>query len=127
MAQVSNAQKLSAFNLGAIAKKVKKVESYDERAERIKKEKINFVELKRFIDDTHPTQEITENGAIQVQPFSITEDIGHLFQCCGEPETTNLAKQLGVGPSLFLMTTKFMSILFAILAVFNMPILYFYS
>jgi len=37
-----------------------------------------------------------------------------------------MARQIGVGPTLFLMTTKAMSVLFLILFLINLPVLNFF-
>lgn len=41
-------------------------------------------------------------------------------------EPTELAKELGVGPTLFLMSTRAMAILFMVLTVLNIPLFAFY-
>lgn len=41
-------------------------------------------------------------------------------------ETTDMAKQLGVGPSLFLMSTKAYAWFFLFLTILNIPVMLFY-
>ena len=65
--------------------------------------------------------------------FGLCEEIGvlhlSLFKkilVCINPNTENLAKNLGLGPSLFLMSTKMMGWFFLFLFLFNVPVMYFY-
>ena len=47
-------------------------------------------------------------------------------KCCSKP-TTEMAKQIGVGPTLFLMSTKALAWFFLFLTLINIPVLLFYS
>lgn len=61
--------------------------------------------------------------------FDITDTIGanSLFVCCGVPKTPNkLAKEIGIGASMFLMSTKALTVLFLCLTILNIPIFMFY-
>jgi hypothetical protein len=59
--------------------------------------------------------------------FGIFDSIGyHPFsQCCQSP-ITPLAKELGIGPSLFLLSTKSLAYLFLILTIINIPVYIFF-
>jgi hypothetical protein len=56
------------------------------------------------------------------------ENLGALpvCKCCKKP-TSDMAKQIGIGPSLFLMSTKALAWFFLFLSIVNIPILLFYS
>jgi len=45
---------------------------------------------------------------------------------CGIAKPSEMAGQIGLGPSLFLMSTKAMAIFFMCLTIVNLPLLYFY-
>jgi hypothetical protein len=49
-----------------------------------------------------------------------------MHKCC-LGETTDLAKQIGIGASLFLMSTKALAVFFFVLFVVNLPVMLFYS
>lgn len=104
---------------------------------------MDYVELMRYIENTHPTVELSD-AAIQKkiergildpdQPeiafhaFPICDNIGTLrpaVGCC-PMETTEMAKQLGLGPTLFLMSTKAMSWFFLFMTILNVPVMAFY-
>lgn len=56
------------------------------------------------------------------------DSIGNLLCCQDEDGPSLLARQLDLGPSLFLMSTKALAFLFTALAIFNIPVLaFFYS
>jgi hypothetical protein len=76
-----------------------------------------------------------ENGkeVIKYKRYELCEEIGtlslSLFKkicICVNPNTENLAKSLGLGPSLFLMSTKMMGWFFLFLFLFNVPVMFFY-
>jgi hypothetical protein len=50
-----------------------------------------------------------------------------MMKCCDSP-VTPLAKEIGLGPTMFLMSTKALSILFFFLTIINLPVyLFFYQ
>ena len=70
---------------------------------------------------------------IKNKSYGLCEEIGTLHLSllkkicfCINPDTENLAKSLGLGPSLFLMSTKMMGWFFLFLFLFNVPVMYFY-
>lgn len=65
----------------------------------------------------HPT-----NGG---KKFGICDSVGYL-KCCGKAEITELAKEIGVGPALFLMSTKSLTIFFLLISIINVPVYFFY-
>jgi len=106
-------------------------------------EKIDYVETMRYIENTHPTIELDEKAIeervkkgllhedepeIAFHSFSLCGTLGTLrpaMACC-PMETTEMAKQLGVGPTLFLMSTKALSCFFLFLTILNVPVMAFY-
>jgi hypothetical protein len=51
-------------------------------------------------------------------PLTLHQDEGGEY----EIQITNMSKQIGLGPSLFLLNTKAFMYLFAILSIVNIPI-----
>lgn len=61
------------------------------------------------------------------EQFSFFERLGYLpFMSCMVSEPTQLAAEIGVGPTLFLMSTRAMAILFFILTFVNIPLFSYY-
>ncbi len=96
-------------------------------------EELSYIKLVNHINLNHPS---TEEG----ERFSICEYIGSFpfFFCCFKTKTNTrlaveeidiprVAQQLGLGPTLFLMTTKSLAWLFFLLTLLNTPILIFYA
>ena len=48
------------------------------------------------------------------------------MNCCKQDDTSDLARAIGIGPALFLMTTKAMGWFFFFISILNLPVLYFY-
>ena len=64
---------------------------------------------------------------VENEVFKYTEPLGYLpFMECCVSEPTQLAKELGVGPTLFLMSTRAMAGLFFILTLVNIPLFGYY-
>ena len=84
--------------------------------------------MKEYTEKDQSGKDVIKNKA-----FGLCEEIGTLNlslfkKCCVciNPNTENLAKGLGLGPSLFLMSTKMMAWFFLFIFLFNVPVLYFY-
>ena len=61
--------------------------------------------------------------------FGICDELGgHSWCCCctNRIKVTDMAKAIGVGPTLFLMSTKSLACLFFILTIINIPVYMFY-
>jgi hypothetical protein len=60
--------------------------------------------------------------------FGICDTVGgHDFWCCcRSKEVSEMSKEIGVGATLFLMSTKSLSILFFFLTIINIPVYMFY-
>ena len=89
-------------------------------------EKISLTKLRRHVESTHPCKKMPDGT---VEQFSINENLGDLpvSKCCRK-DTTEMAKQIGIGPALFLMSTKALSYFFLFLTILNIPIfIFFYS
>ena len=101
-------------------------------------EKIHYTRLKMHIKVSHPFDPQTQ------ETFSLNADLGSLpVLCCGredvdDPENpgsnkriakvTPLAQQLGLGATLFMMTTKAMFWFFLWISILNIPtMLFFYT
>ena len=92
----------------------------------------------RHIELNHPTYELTDGKSadkydedapdLTYSRFGLCGDLGTLrshCECCPQ-QTTEMAKQLGVGPTLFLMSTKALSCFFIFLTILNIPVIGFY-
>lgn len=73
-------------------------------------DKIEYIKLVRHIQKHHPTKLVDKDGGKADRArFGICDPLGALGLCScrsGAKRTTEMAHQLGVGPTLFLMTTK---------------------
>ena len=66
---------------------------------------------------------------INGQTFSIFEPDGNnaCFVCCGNKKgISKLAQEIGVGSTMFLMSSKAMSLLFFIFMILHLPVYVFY-
>jgi hypothetical protein len=80
----------------------------------------------------HPrnSEDVVENkdGKITRKTFSIFGKIGSFgFMKCCASDTTPMAKEIGIGATMFLMTTKSLSWFFLILTIINLPLFAFYG
>jgi hypothetical protein len=84
-------------------------------------ESISYMKLQKHIQQNHPMNEKGER-------FSIFESIGFLRCPCIQKnkEILHFSQQLGLGASLFLMTTKALAILFFVLSILNLPVMLIY-
>ena len=94
-------------------------------------EKLNYTELMAHIRNTHPTNDEAPNAEdADYVMFSICDRLGSLkpsIPCCKTDTPTLMARQLGLGPTLFLMSTKAFACLFFFLTILNIPVLMFYA
>ena len=95
-------------------------------------DEITYDKLVRFIEQNHPTKVVEakegeENTKSRQESFSIFEDVGTLkvVKCCNE-RISPMAIELGIGPTLFLLSTKAMAWFFFFLTIINLPLFYFY-
>ena len=86
--------------------------------------KISLIELQRHVENLHPTKtQILENGQQEKVPFGVIENLGTLMPLKSwMGQTSPMARQLGVGPTLFLMSTKALAWFFLFLTCLNIPI-----
>ena len=94
--------------------------------------KVDYIKLLIYINQYHPTRERGENKAEDNIPkemsFGMWESIGSLQICkCCQGDTTDMAKQIGIGATLFLMSTKALAVFFFVLFLINIPLLIFYK
>lgn len=91
-------------------------------------QEITYDKLKEHIKKNHPTKLVKEgDDADKIRYFSIFESLGLLpiMMCCNK-KPSPLAQELGIGASLFLMTTRSLGTFFVILTIINIPIFAFY-
>jgi hypothetical protein len=73
------------------------------------------------IDEAHP-------GELKSVSFGLWEDLGSLpASKRWVKKTSEMAKQIGVGPALFLMSTRAFSWFFLFLTILNIPVMLFYG
>lgn len=93
-------------------------------------EKISYQELMKYIYKVHPTKITGQGLEVRREKFGVCESLGSLQMCtCKQnraKETTQMARQIGVGPTLFLMTTKAFSQLFFFLSILYIPLIFIY-
>ena len=80
-------------------------------------DEISFVKLQRHINEYHPRDEN--------QPFGICDHLGR-YSLCGRTKVSLMAKELGLGPAIFLMSTKALTLLFFFLTIINVPVYAFF-
>ena len=80
-------------------------------------DEISFVKLQRHINEYHPRDEN--------QPFGICDHLGR-YSLCGKTKVSLMAKELGLGPAIFLMSTKALTLLFFFLTIINLPVYAFF-
>lgn len=89
-------------------------------------ERISYVKLLRHIENHHPCKNVDSNKV----KFNFCDHLGSLpFCCCGSRKVSEMAQQIGIGPTLFLMSTKALSWFFFFLTLVNAPVflLYYYG
>ena len=89
------------------------------------------IDLQRHYEENHPTktEEVKDGKNIGKcgVPFDIKDELGMLMPLKDlTPDTTDMAKQIGIGQSLFLLSTKAYAWLFVFLTILNLPIFTFY-
>lgn len=90
---------------------------------------VSHIRLTRHIENHHPTKTVTDDdGQLKQVRYGICEELGMLPACkCCVKNTSSMAKQIGVGPALFLMSTKALSWFFLFLTILNIPVMLFYG
>ena len=83
-----------------------------------------MMKMLRHYEQNHPTkvyEDIHGKGVKEV-PFSMWDELGDLvpMKRCSK-KTSPMSRQIGIGPSLFLMSSKSFAILFIILTVICIP------
>jgi hypothetical protein len=87
---------------------------------------VSFQKLVTYVGDMHPvTDNKTSDGMFE--GFGLCTSIGLLPVClCLNKKPTKLSQELGVGPTLFLMSTRAMAWLFFMLSIINIPAFAYY-
>ena len=105
----------------------------DEKNDKNQHTDMSFVKLQRHIESMHPRKSVTKEGKdghkeVKQVPFNVRDNLGTLSPVSFLlGETTPMARQLGAGPSLFLLSTKAFAWFFVFLTVLNIPLFrYFY-
>ena len=88
-------------------------------------EEISFEKLQRYMMDQHPTHTVTDQNGENPheQYYPVCAPLGSIpLSCCKIADTEKLAKSLGIGPTLFLMTTKAFGWFFLFITILNIPV-----
>ena len=75
---------------------------------------ISFIDLRRHIIAYHPH----DND----ERFGMCDSVGDYAGCCSEGDIKPMTKEIGLGPSLFLISVRKLMCLFLFLSVINIPI-----
>ena len=76
---------------------------------------------------TFNKQEVVDDDEEELhREYSICDTIGSLGFIYDQGDTTEVAHMIGLGPSLFLMSTKAMSWFFFLLSITNIPLIWIY-
>lgn len=86
-----------------------------------KPDKLSYKKLEAHINSKHPRR--------QGEPFGVWDAVGHYdaawAPCIKKDKVTALAKEIGLGPSMFLMNTKMIGVFFFIISLLNIPVFMF--
>lgn len=77
-------------------------------------ETISFIDLRKHIIAYHPH----DND----QRFGLCDRLGDYAGCCDEGAIKPLAKEIGLGPSLFLITVRKVMCFFFVISILNVPV-----
>lgn len=89
-----------------------------------------MIELQKHIEILHPIKQVVDplTNETKTVSFGIFEDVGTLpLLERWKKDTTPLAQQIGIGPTLFLLTTRTLGYFFLFLTLVNLPILHLYQ
>ena len=85
---------------------------------------IKMMKMLRHFEQNHPTKVYEDNFGKNCKevPFSMCDELGNLvpMKKCSK-KTSSMSRQIGIGPSLFLMSSKSFAILFIILTIVCIP------
>lgn len=89
-------------------------------------EKISYYKTKRHIYDQHPIKVDPETH--EEERFGVFDELGFLpiGKCC-EKDIEEMAQQIGIGPTLFLLSTKALGYFFLFVTILSLPIIVFYA
>lgn len=94
-------------------------------------EAITLQKLEKHILDQHPSKTIKdEDGVAKEVPFRLCDPLGSLPIPLGKyfaKDVTELSQEIGIGPTLFLMSTKAMSLFFLLITLISIPIMMLYA
>jgi len=93
----------------------------DPEAKAEQEEEISYARLKNYIIDNHPTNKETDQ-------FGLCDYVGNnpWLCCCRDARISEMSQEIGVGPTMFLMSAKSLAILFFVLTIINIPCYVFY-
>jgi len=98
-----------------------KKEANDPEARAEQEEEISYARLINYIIDNHPTNKETDK-------FGLCDYVGNnpWLCCCRDARISEMSQEIGVGPTMFLMSAKSLAILFFVLTIINIPCYVFY-
>ena len=81
--------------------------------------KMDYATLKDYVNKVHPRN--------KGKKFSVCANLGGhncCCNCCGSDNITELSKEIGLGASLFLMSSKALAYFFLLITIINIPVYY---
>ena len=82
---------------------------------------VNLAKLIAHMDQVHPRNEDAENFGM-CQPLGSYDNPYFKIPCIKTDRITEMAKELGIGPTMFLMSLKQLMKVFFLFTILNMPI-----
>jgi len=99
------------------------------KSKREANDQLSYSRLVNYYNTQHPMKTVKDSeGQAKSVPFGICDTLGgHDFWCCcRSEEVSDMSKEIGVGATLFLMSTKSLAVLFFFLTLINIPVYMFY-
>ena len=89
-------------------------------------DKPSYVKLMAHIGSAHPRKEHNDKGG---RTFGICEELGYYpVCCCKQKPVSSMAKEIGLGPTMFLISAKSLAWFFVVLTILNVPTyMFFYA
>ena len=89
-------------------------------------DKPSYVKLMAHIGAAHPRKEQNDKGG---RKFGICDELGYYpVCCCKQRPVSQMAKEIGLGPTMFLISAKSLAWFFVVLTILNVPTyMFFYA
>lgn len=82
-------------------------------------DKPSYLKLMKHISSMHPRKELNDTGG---KKFGICDELGfYPLCCCKQRAVSPMAKEIGLGPTMFLISAKTLAWFFVVLTILNVP------